>query len=57
MNTCCSNRHYDHLSKPVCAANGRVYAAVNHRSLLQHVKTPWVRQSRSRVLLLYRPGL
>ena len=44
MNTCCSTRHNDYPDKHVCPVNGRVYEAVNHRTVLHHAKAPWARQ-------------
>lgn len=43
MNTCCSNRHCDYPDKHVSPLNGRVYSAVNRRTVLHQVKTPWAR--------------
>lgn len=43
MNTSCSCVPMHFPDKHVCPVNGRVYAAVDHRTVLHHVKTPWAR--------------
>ena len=44
MNTSCSCAHNDYPSKYTCPVNGQVYASVNRRTVLHHVKSPWTRQ-------------
>ncbi len=44
MSDCCDQNQSGIPAKMVCPANGKTYGAVSRRTVVHHVKQPWMRQ-------------